>query len=111
METLAQVSKTSRRRRWLWLLLILPLLPFLPMLPGTATFEGVGVARGQKIHRRVSSERFLLEGGKLYLLRQQTWHALVLITYVREIKWSSKEMEDLRRRFPELDSDLGPKRE
>jgi len=89
---------------------------FVPILPGTASYErvrpgsisdeGVGLKDDERIVRRgFMAKRFLLDHGKLYLLRQQTWHALVLVTRVHHVTWSADELQELRRQSPEIDRD------
>ena len=95
------------RRFWLWWLLLPPLLLFGPVFPSElAIYTRVGSdSFDQSIHRPLNSQGFVLEDGKLYLLRQQTWHALVLVTWVHHIDWSIAELQELRQSFPELDND------
>jgi hypothetical protein len=86
------------------LALLIASLPFMPIIPGSALYQGVGSASGHCIGRRmVSQRRFLVEDGKLYLLRQRTWRALALTTLVREVKWREADLQELRHRFPQLD--------
>jgi hypothetical protein len=86
-----------------WLLVpFVILLPFVPVFPGMATYEGTGSAHGQRIGRRSSSGQFLLVEGRLYLLRQQTWHGLFLTTCVRRVTWNEDKLRELRQRFPEV---------
>jgi hypothetical protein len=84
-------------------LLILIALSFIPVFPGVATYEAVGPARGQKITQRVGSQKFILKDGRLYLLRNETRHALVLVTYFRKVTWGEKELDELRKHHAELD--------
>ena len=85
------------------LALLVAMLPFVPVIPGAATYEGVGPAAGHTIGRRVpGTERFLLMRGRLYLLRQRTWRALVLVTLIRDVQWREADLQKLHNRFPEL---------
>jgi hypothetical protein len=87
-----------------FLALLVASLPFVPVFPGVATYDGVGAASGDSIGRpMIGSKRYVLEKGRLYLLRQRTWHALVVTTLVREVAWREADLQELRQRFPECD--------
>jgi hypothetical protein len=86
---------------WLLVVMFMTVLPFVPVFPGRATYEGVGAAHGDSINCDIRSQKSLLIGGKLYLLKRQTWHALVLLTFVRNVRWSEAELKALSRRYPE----------
>jgi hypothetical protein len=98
-------TREVKHRGWAWLFLVVPLLLFVPVIPGGATYEGVGPARDLKVHRSAKSGKFILENGKLYLLRHQVYHAVIITTYIREIRWSPTDLQQLRRHFPELNND------
>jgi hypothetical protein len=79
------------------------LLLFIPVIPGDAIYEGVGIAQGERLIHQ-GGKPYVIEGGKLYLLRRQTWHALVLVTRVKTFDYVSNttEIENLKQKFPEL---------
>jgi hypothetical protein len=85
-------------------LVALVALAFVPIFPGKATYDGIGAAKGLNIVRKDVGTPFVIEGGKLYLLRQKTWHALVLVTRVKHFSFDlpGSDLDNLKKEFPEL---------
>lgn len=84
------------------LVLAVLVLPFIPVFPGSAIFETVEGGASDRIVAVSGLRRFMLKDGKLYVLRQQTWHASVLTTFVRRVDWTVEEIQEIRRRYPQL---------
>src|SRR5258705_4322929 len=74
------MEKNSHLGYWMAGVLLVLVLAFVPIFPGTATYQGVGPATGAKLSVPGGSREFIIEGGKLYLLRQRTRHAILLTT-------------------------------
>ncbi len=79
---------------------------FYPSQPGSATYDGVGPARGRTITAPAGSGRLLNVGGMTYLLRCETSHALVLTTFVRNEIWTDADLDSVERMFPEYEDPL-----
>ena len=47
-----------------------------------------------------------VEGGTLYIEKSRTWHALVLVSWIRHTKWTSSEIEILKHRYPEFRKEI-----
>jgi hypothetical protein len=99
----------SRRRRLTLFLsgtlvaLLITILPLIPLFPGHAVYEGVGTARGESlIGPRGGSKQFLIRKGKLYLLTERNWRALLINTRIEPVKWSDTDLQRLRNMFPEF---------
>ena len=88
---------TGACRRSLGVMLLLVLAPFVPVLPGSSVYEGVGRASGRRLLARAGSGPVRTAGGELYLLRQETWHGVLLTTFVRFVEWTDAEVEEARR--------------
>ena len=87
---------------------ILPVLAFVPTLPGNVLYAGVGHASGKSVVREgqlFSTSSYVLNDEDLYLLKQQTWHAMLLVTYVKSTTWGAPEIERLRKEHSEVDVD------
>jgi hypothetical protein len=97
------MSRRILGRSLAFLAIFLSIVAFVPVFPGAATYESVGLAKSDTIGRPVrGSTEFMIRNGKLYLLRQRTWHAFLITTFVQHIEWREVELERLRSRFPEL---------
>lgn len=99
------MDKTAKAFYGTLAIVIILMLAFVPIFPGAAIYRGVGPATGTELHLPESGKEFILEGGSLYLLHQETRHALVLATYVRRAQWTEEKQKQLRERFPELQND------
>ena len=99
----------KQSRKWVKALIVaLPVLAiagsFIPLFPGSALFESVGARDGEQISiRGLADAEFIIAHGSVYLLRQQTWQAIALVTYCRKVKWDVAKVRALRQRYPELD--------
>jgi hypothetical protein len=100
-----------RPHRLLWLLLLLLVVVALalcvvPVGPTQALYEGVGRARGQEIVCESRGVPYVLEDGRLFLLRQEIRSSLLLMTWVSRTEWTERKLKELRVKYPELNDVL-----
>lgn len=77
----------------------------IPVFPGKAVYVGVGPAQGERIIRTRNVGPFVLDNGRLYLLQQRTWHALLLVSRVERREWNAEQCRELRLGHPELEDE------
>ena len=73
-----------------------------PRKPGKAIYEGVGSAHGQRIITNNLCKPFIIENGKLFLVKQETWYSVILLTHIKRFEWTGPKLEELKTQFPEL---------
>lgn len=99
------MKRTLRWRQLLPLLLVVAVtVPFIPLIPGRGLYEGVGPANGKSLSGS-GRAKYIFDGRELYLIRQQTGQALILVTWVKVTVWTAEDMARLRRNHPELDKE------
>jgi hypothetical protein len=75
---------------------------FIPYIPGNSLYEGVGNATGKQLVRSTVWSDFVFENQELYLLSSQTWHAQLIVTYVRNVQWNTGDLQQLIKDHPEM---------